>query len=957
MKKRPEIILLTLALLLTLVPALSAQTSAAAEDSAATEVWIAGVGGAVKLTVGSRVQGKYIFWKDDSYALPVLEIVGDISGDMYQFANAYKTKEYAAIWANGSLIIRMSKAGSLSVSGTPGEDATAVYGVYVDGDLTIQGCPGFSPSVTVRAPGSGSASVDWSVSAAICCTGDLTFEKNGPSLTVNAAGGPAIRRSMGVKADGITIKSGTLTATGGTSTATGNVDPTFKFDFGSHGIWTGDLTVISGEVTAKGGGGASSSAYSCGILALGNMTLASTGSNDFVSAEGGAAFYSRGILTQGDLTSSCRSLTARGGDNTALNKYFDSTGIEAYKKDNNGKALTCCVTVTSGTVTAMGGKSHHSYGIRTCGLNGNLTVSGAAVVNASGSAGCDGESIGVTTDRNGCVKVEATGSGKLTAAGGGMSYYSYGIDAGDVSVKSGALEARGGDCADYSGANSYSAGISLNGEDDTSTIYNIFSLVGGSVTAEGGSAKKKSTGIQISKGTFNASEGTAVIKGGMAPISYGFECNIQQHIDLRWGSKLPTLTFFGYTRAFEVYDRVVGGTVATMDYPCLLAPIILAGEDSNSATLRSYGGQYIGYAHYNDSDNIYNCQYVLAGPSGTGGRKTSEVPRRDISGVAPKLDSNTFTYDGTEKTKTITSSIVLGGENILKYATVTGNKGTNAGTYYLTVRANDNSHYTGSKVETWVIKRKQVDAENIKVTVEGGPYVYTGRAIRPTLTVRYVNYGYTTLKTTDYSVTLANNFQAGTASVSVTPGYSGNYSWIGSVSATFEIIKAENPITAGAAVFCKPGDTLDLSAAVSGAKGALTGEITGNELGCSVSGSIFTAGSAEGTVMVTVTAAGNENYESGSTVVNVVISNSACTATVVGTKLTWIAELPDTGESAVVIAAWYDEGGQLIGMAVDTRTDSGVASGELDVDADAAAYKLMLVNGENFAPLCEAWNS
>ena len=957
MKKRPEIILLTLALLLTLVPALSAQTSAAAEDTAATEVWIADGGGARKLTVRTEVQGKYIFWKDDSYALPVLEIVGDISGDMYQFADTYKTKEYAAIWANGDLIIRISKADALSVSGTPGDDATAVYGVYVDGDLTIQGGPGLSRSVTVRAPEGESASVGWSVSAAICCTGGLTVERNCPDLTVNAAGGPAIRRSMGVKADGVTVRSGTLTATGGTSTATGNVDPTFKFDFGSHGIWTGDLTVISGKVTAKGGGGASSSAYSCGILALGNMTLASTGSNDFVSAEGGAAFYSRGILTQGDLTSSCRSLTARGGDNTALNKYFDSTGIEAYKKDNNGKVLTCCVTVTSGTVTAMGGKSHHSYGIRTCGLNGNLTVSGAAVVNASGADNCDGESVGVTTDRNGCVKVETTGAGKLTAAGGDLSMRSLGVDAGDVSVKSGALEARGGDCADYSGAYSYSAGISLNGEDDTSTIYNIFSLNGGSVTAEGGSAKTKSTGVQISKGTFNANEGTAVIKGGTAPQSYGLECNIQQHIDLRWGSKLPTLTFFGYTRAFEVYDRVVGGTVATMDYPCLLAPIILAGEDSKSATLRPYGGQYIGYAHYNDSDNIYNCQYVLAGPDGTGGRKTSEVPKRDISGVTPKLDNNSFTYDGTEKTKTITSSIVLGGENILKYATVTGNRGTNAGTYYLTVRANADSHYTGSKVETWVIKRKQVDAENIKVTVEGGPYVYTGRAIRPTLTVRYVNYGYTTLKTTDYSVTLANNFQAGTASVSVTQGYSGNYSWTGSVSATFEIIKAENPIKTGTAVFCKPGGTLDLSAAVSGAQGAVTYAITGGTLGCSVSGGVFTAGSAEGTVMVTVTAAGNENYEGGSTVVNVVVSNSAFTACVVGATLAWRAELPETGGSVVVIAAWYDESGMMLGATTKTLTGSGTASGELDVDADAAAYKLMLVNGENFAPLCEAWNS
>ena len=76
--------------------------------------------------------------------------------------------------------------------------------------------------------------------------------------------------------------------------------------------------------------------------------------------------------------------------------------------------------------------------------------------------------------------------------------------------------------------------------------------------------------------------------------------------------------------------------------------------------------------------------------------------------------------------------------------------------------------------------------------------------------------------------------------------------------------------------------------------------------------------------------------------------------TVSGTKLHWSAQLPDTGKRAMVIAAWYDADGRLLGCGADTLTASGAADGDLTVGAGAAAYRLMIVDATSFAPLCAA---
>ncbi len=80
-------------------------------------------------------------------------------------------------------------------------------------------------------------------------------------------------------------------------------------------------------------------------------------------------------------------------------------------------------------------------------------------------------------------------------------------------------------------------------------------------------------------------------------------------------------------------------------------------------------------------------------------------------------------------------------------------------------------------------------------------------------------------------------------------------------------------------------------------------------------------------------------------------------AAVGGSTLRWRAQLPDSGKSVTVIAAWYDASGRMLGMTSETVTANGAASGNLTVGAGAARYKLMIVDAATCAPLCPAWDS
>ncbi len=156
--------------------------------------------------------------------------------------------------------------------------------------------------------------------------------------------------------------------------------------------------------------------------------------------------------------------------------------------------------------------------------------------------------------------------------------------------------------------------------------------------------------------------------------------------------------------------------------------------------------------------------------------------------------SSDLTYDGRSRTG------VADGD----YYGVIGGTATNAGAYNATVKL-DNANYewtdgtTADKTITWTIAPKSIEG----VTVTGiEDKTYTGSAITQTFTVKD---GSTTLESgTDYTVTYADNTNAGTAKVTVT----GKDNYTGSVEETFEITKATPALDSSVETDTEDGTTV-----------------------------------------------------------------------------------------------------------------------------------------------------
>lgn len=96
-----------------------------------------------------------------------------------------------------------------------------------------------------------------------------------------------------------------------------------------------------------------------------------------------------------------------------------------------------------------------------------------------------------------------------------------------------------------------------------------------------------------------------------------------------------------------------------------------------------------------------------------------------------------------------------------------------AGEYTLQVSVSETANYKAAKAVTdYTIYRKEITIDNIKVPVG---IVYTGEPSEPDLVVLY-NGSYM-LKSSDYQCSWTDNINAGTASVTVKPSESGNYSF------------------------------------------------------------------------------------------------------------------------------------------------------------------------------------
>lgn len=161
------------------------------------------------------------------------------------------------------------------------------------------------------------------------------------------------------------------------------------------------------------------------------------------------------------------------------------------------------------------------------------------------------------------------------------------------------------------------------------------------------------------------------------------------------------------------------------------------------------------------------------------------------------------------------------------------------------------------------VSAKDISDGEANVTVNGGPFTYTGVALTPDVTVKVGDK--TLTMTTDYTVAYEANTNAGSATVKV----NGNGNYTGTASETFAIAKA-TPVLTGITVTgpvyttSKPADV-----AVSGTAKVGEAEITGTW--AFKDGTVFTASQKEYEVVFTpgATDASNCNSANGKVTINV----------------------------------------------------------------------------------------
>ncbi len=169
----------------------------------------------------------------------------------------------------------------------------------------------------------------------------------------------------------------------------------------------------------------------------------------------------------------------------------------------------------------------------------------------------------------------------------------------------------------------------------------------------------------------------------------------------------------------------------------------------------------------------------------TTGTVTINVARKDITGAVVTLKADSFVYDGTAKTPTISSVTLEGWSESITYAVVSGGSATDANDG-ITLTIQGNGNYTGTAAAVWKITPREVTPE---ITVADGVY-NGGDPVKPTVTLTDDNGKVIDPK--EYDVSYSNNTNAGTATVTITDKEGGNYV-IEETSTTFTIGKAAAP--------------------------------------------------------------------------------------------------------------------------------------------------------------------
>ena len=277
-----------------------------------------------------------------------------------------------------------------------------------------------------------------------------------------------------------------------------------------------------------------------------------------------------------------------------------------------------------------------------------------------------------------------------------------------------------------------------------------------------------------------------------------------------YNAELPKATNAG---SYTVYYKVKGNNTTHSDsseqsFTVTIAPKTVTAAVSVEPTSYTYTGEAIVPTTVTVKDGttvIPASEYTVTyGNNTNAGKATVTVKDQDggnyvVSGTATftitkaALSSVTvslkgWTYGDTAKTPTVSGN--LGGGNVTyqykadNASTYTSTVPTNAGTYTVKATVAESANYKAATATgSFTIAPKTVT--NAAVTLSQTSYAYTGRAFRPSVTVKD---GTTVIPASEYTVAYTDNTNVGTATVTVSDRAGGNY--VVSGTATFTITKA-----------------------------------------------------------------------------------------------------------------------------------------------------------------------
>ena len=266
-----------------------------------------------------------------------------------------------------------------------------IYGIYADGDLTIQGGTGDSAgSLTVRSGAHSNSGDAWTYSTALYAKGALTVNGGKIKLTGGEACSADCAFSIGLllpEGSGLSMTGGTLTAIGGRSRIVNSEEDRDAFSYGIEAIGA-DISVSGGELWGKSENQHGDLSYGVS-LSGGDLLVSGSASVNAVSSH---ALY----ITNGSLKQSGGSIRA---SHTAGIGY--ALSVEQHSGSSGAVGN---IEISGGRLDASGGDIYMSQYQPTA-QQGNFTVSGGALVFAKSIFGA--ERVTVTDAAIGCAEIAA----------------------------------------------------------------------------------------------------------------------------------------------------------------------------------------------------------------------------------------------------------------------------------------------------------------------------------------------------------------------------------------------------------------------------------------------------------------------------------------------------------------------------------------------------------------------